>query len=92
MTTIPLNVSASHITLTLDILSQGGSVRVGVHSARSSAFLPGLSPVDCINITANTTNGLVVFYSGKTLDDQLGNKLSLVLEVQNAMVYTLGFA
>ena len=92
MTTIPLNVSASHITLTLDILSHGGSVRVGVRRARSSAFLLGLSPLDCVNITANITDGLVVFYSGKTLDDQLGKQLSLVLEVQNAMVYTLGFA
>jgi hypothetical protein len=91
MTTVSLAVTAAHLTITVDILRAGGSVRLGVRGSGATAFLPGLTLTDCVNVTTNTTDGALVFRSGKTLQAQIGQRVSLVLEVQNAMVYTLGF-
>eukprot|EP01047_Picozoa_sp_COSAG01_P131027 COSAG01_NODE_60686_length_293_cov_1.041237_1_plen_47_part_10 len=47
MTTVSLAVTAAHLTITVDILRAGGSVRLGVRGSGATAFLRGLTLTDC---------------------------------------------
>eukprot|EP01048_Picozoa_sp_COSAG05_P011058 COSAG05_NODE_1016_length_6185_cov_4.604831_5_plen_757_part_00 len=91
--TIAVIVTAAHLTITVDILSSRGSVRLGVrrHGGLGS-FVPGLSPANCTSITANVTAKTVFFASAKTLASLVGQDVSIVLEATDAIVYTLGFS
>jgi hypothetical protein len=90
--TVPVNVTDAFLTLTVDILSSRGSVRLGVSPAGSSSFISGLCPMDCTNITTNATAKLVSFSHGRTLASLVGQEVSIVLEVTDAIVYTVGFS
>jgi len=91
LTTAPLLVAHEHLTVTLDILRAGGFVRVGVVDPKNSgAFLPGLSPADCRNLTASATDGVVAFASGASLRGLMGQSVAVTMLLHDATVYTLG--
>lgn len=90
--TVPINITAAHLTITADILEFHGSIRLGVCHAGSSSFINGLSLVDCTNITSNATAMTVGFSNGTTLAPLIGQQASIVLEAKDAVVYTVGFS
>jgi hypothetical protein len=84
-TTVPINVTAETLTITADIIGDGGTVRLGVKGAK------GLSLEDCENITANATGGKVTFTGGATLESMIGQEVVITVELLDAIVYTIGF-
>ena len=95
ISTVTLTIAHAHITLTADILGRGGFVRVGVQMANSTSTAPvffhGLSLSDSKAKTENVTDSAMNFSSGASLAGLVGLDAVFVVELQNAIVFTLGF-
>ena len=93
MSTVPVLVTHANLTTTLDILPNLGSgfVRIGVRSPNSTQFYAGLSPQDSSELRLNGTDRVVSFAAGRNLGHLIGQEVVLVLEMQGAIVYTVGF-
>lgn len=97
VTTVGLLVTGARLILTADMIGPGGLVRVGVrntapHGSAVAGFFDGLAPLDCVPIRANVTDAVVAFAGGKALETLVGREVVLVIQVQQATVYTGGFA
>ena len=91
LTTVPLVVGGKTLTLTLDVMRVGGSVAVGAYAGGSTTPLTGLSLADCAKVSSNVTNGKVIFHAGANFAPQLGQNVTLKLEITAAIVYTIGW-
>ena len=91
LTTVPLVVGGKTLTLTLDVMRVGGSVAVGAYAGGSTTPLTGLSLADCAKVSSNVTNGKVIFHAGANFARQLGQNVTLKLEITAAIVYTIGW-
>ena len=90
VTTTPIVVEGEFLTLTVDVLASSSAQRASV--AISAPSVPGMELGDCLNITHNTTDGKVAFRSGATFRGLLGQNVTLVLELNDAVVYTIGWS
>jgi hypothetical protein len=78
--------AAPRLTVTADVLgAAGGSVRVG------AIGVSGLDAASAVPLTANSTDAVVSFASGKTFADLAGQDVALEIVADSAMVYTIGF-
>jgi len=84
VTTTELKCSGKALTVTADV-SSGGSVRIGV------AGVAGLSSADAVAITGNVTDQVVKFNGGKDLSGLIGKSVTITIELEKAVVYTVGF-
>ena len=85
-TTVPIKVTGPTLTISVDLLAPGGSVRIGAKGASSLG-------VDASNlITANSTDAAVQFADGKSFASLVGSNVTLVILAKDAIVYTVGFA
>ena len=63
---------------------------VGAYAVSSTTPLAGLSLNDCTKISSNTTNGKVQFQDAD-FAHQLGQNVTLKLDITAAVVYTIGW-
>lgn len=85
-TTVPIKVTGPTLTISVDLLAPGGSVRIGAKGASSLG-------VDASTlITANSTDAAVQFADGKSFASLVGSNVTLVILAKDAIVYTVGFA
>ena len=66
-----------------------GKFGVGVAFVENSSFYPGLAIADNKPLTGNVTDEMVLFNSGATLREYVGNEVLLVFELQDSVLYTV---
>jgi hypothetical protein len=59
--------------------------------SRPAGYFKGLSPEDCENVTTNVTSGKISFKGGGTLRSLVGQEVVIVVELLDAVIYTIDF-
>jgi len=80
-----VTVSAARLTATVDVLSAGGSVRIGARG------VPGLGLADSTPFTASATDAEVTFAGGRNFAALVGQIVDFDVEIVAGAVFTLGF-
>lgn len=91
LVTVDLLVTGPWLTATVDVGSAGGagSVRLGLRSGDGPA---GLAVDKAAPLTTNRTDAHVSFEGGADFSSLIGTKVVLEAQLDNAMLYSVGFA
>ena len=81
-----VTVTAPRLTVTIDVLAAGGSVRIGARG------VPGLGLADSVPLTASASDVEVAFAGGKTFAALVGQVVDFDVELAAGAIFTLGFA
>ena len=79
-----VTVRGDSLVVTADV-EEGGSVSVGL-------LAQGLKPADAVAFKGSVTDAAVVFESGASLAPLQGQEVAVLVELDRATIYTIGFA
>ena len=84
----PLRLRAKSVS---EFGAGGSGSELPLAVSRPVGYFKGLSPEDCENVTTNVTSGKISFKGGGTLRSLVGQEVVIVVELLDAVIYTIDF-